>query len=133
VNPIFERDGWRCVVTGDRAESVHHRIHGDRTDMRPSNLLSVSGSGTTGGHGWIEAHWKFAAHPSRGWTVSKFDPSGGPPDTTKIPVFMANGPLGTGMYLLDDDYNIRLADDPDDLPRSPLGGVYHLPRPEGPG
>ena len=98
MNPVHQRDGGKCVVTGGPAETVHHRVHGNRSDMRPANLLSVSGSGVTVGHGWIEAHPAAAA--TRGWTVSKHDPR----DLTDIPVWMENGPLGRGWYLLDNEY-----------------------------
>jgi hypothetical protein len=101
---IFERDGWRCVVCGGRAQSVHHRVHGNRSDRRPSNLVSTCGDGTRGDHGWIEAHFKAAA--KRGWTVSRHDRR----PTAEIPVFMANGPLGTGEYLLGDDLTLNLAE-----------------------
>ena len=102
MNLAHERDGRRCVVFGILAETTHHRIHGDRSNMRPSNLLSVSGSGTTGGHGWIE-HNPLAAREAYGWTVSKHDPR----DLTEIPAWMEAGPFGQGWYLLDDEWGFR--------------------------
>jgi hypothetical protein len=97
VNPVHERDGGRCAVHGDQAQTVHHRVHGDRADMRSSGLLSVCGDGTTGGHGWIEAHPQAARE--RGWTVSRHHLA----PLTEIPVWMEAGPYGRGWYLLDDD------------------------------
>jgi hypothetical protein len=96
-NPIFVRDAYRCAVTGRRAESVQHRIHGNRSNNRTSNLVAMSGDGTRGGHGWVEAHWDLA-HKA-GWTVAKNDPR----DLTEIPVFLIAGPFGQGWYGLDDD------------------------------
>jgi len=99
-NPVHDRDGGKCVMHGDRAETVHHRNH-NHSDDRPSNRVSVCGSGTTGAHGWIEAHPAAAGLESfRGWTVSKHDPR----PLTEIPVWMAQGPYGEGWYLLDDEY-----------------------------
>lgn len=96
--PIFERDGGKCVVHGDRAQTVHHRNH-HHTDNRPSNRLSICGSGTTAGHGWVEAHPEAAGvrGGGPGWTVTRHGI-----DTTQVPVWMAAGPYGQGWYLLDD-------------------------------
>ena len=99
--PVFERDGYRCVVHGDRAQTVHHRNH-RHSDPRPSVRLSVCGSGTTGAHGWIEAHPAaagLAGEDGPGWTISR--------DTmfpTLVKVWYENGPYGPGWYLLDDQY-----------------------------
>ena len=85
--PIFERDGGWClyrvpgVCRGGKAESVDHRVHGNRRNRAPSNLVSVCGDGTTGCHGWKEAHPDEAA--ARGWTVSRHGA-----DTTKIPILL---------------------------------------------
>lgn len=100
-NPIHKRDGWRCVMHGDRAATVHHRNHRHR-DGRPSVRISTCGSGTTGAHGWIEAHPRLAGlglEHGPGWTISRHAlfPS-------LIPVWYEHGPLGQGWYLLDDDY-----------------------------
>jgi hypothetical protein len=113
VNPIHTRDGGKCVVHGDRAETVHHRNH-DHSDDRPSNRISVCGSGTTGAHGWIEAHPAGAGvgGDGPGWTVSRHGArspdliigSVRRVDTTQVPVWMEAGPYGQGWYLLDDDY-----------------------------
>jgi hypothetical protein len=111
-NPIHKRDGWRCCVHGDQAQTVHHRNH-DHSDDRPSNRISTCGSGTTGAHGWVEAHPAeagLAGEDGPGWTVTRHGPRlTGPAkrsrvDTTQIPVWMANGPYGQGWYLLTDDF-----------------------------
>jgi hypothetical protein len=118
VNAIHERDGGRCVGCGRRAESVHHRVHGNRKDMRASNLLSVCGDGVAGCHGFIEAHP--AAAMERGWTVSRYAPGGGPVDTTMRPVWLPFGLLGKGWYLLDDAAGLNLVvaglNWPEDIP-----------------
>lgn len=97
--PIFERDGYRCVVHGDRAQTVHHRNH-NHGDNRPSNRISVCGSGTTGAHGWIEAHPAEAGldEGGPGWTIYHGD------DPAYQRVWYENGPYGRGWYLLDDEY-----------------------------
>jgi hypothetical protein len=101
VNPTHERDGGRCVVTGKPAQTTHHRVHGNRSDMRPSNLLSVQGDGTVGAHSWIEHHPAAAGLDSLlGWYVSKHDQR----DLTEIPVWYEAGPFGQGLYLLDDSW-----------------------------
>lgn len=95
MNPIHDRDGGRCVIHGDQAQTVHHRNH-IHADDRPSNRISVCGSGTTRAHGWIEGHWALAN--THGWTISKYEP-----DPRTIPVWMEAGPYGRGWYLLDDE------------------------------
>lgn len=100
MNPIHDRDGGKCVVHGDRAETVHHRNH-RHTDDRPSVRISVCGSGTTGAHGFIEAHPIAAGITGEGpgWTISKSIMF-----PTLVPVWYAAGPYGRGWYLLTDDY-----------------------------
>jgi hypothetical protein len=97
-NPIHDRDDGKCVVhAACAAESVHHRNH-RHTDDRPSNRVSVCGSGTTGAHGWIEAHW--AAANAKGWTISK-----AVADPRERWVWYTQGPYGLppGWYQLDDN------------------------------
>lgn len=70
---VIQRDEGRCVITGeylvdpDTLEpltqySIHHRrprgMGGSKDPVTdsPENLLLVSGTGTTGSHGWIESH-----------------------------------------------------------------------------
>jgi hypothetical protein len=100
---IMERDGHRCARCGEQAATCHHRIHGNRADRRPSVLLAVCGDGTTGCHGWIEAHPRDSR--TMGWTVSKHGR-----DPARVPVWMENGVLGRGWYLLADDLTIRLVE-----------------------
>ena len=57
--PACERCGRQVVTVG---RSIHHRkprrMGGTRSaaTQAASNLLVVCGSGTTGCHGWVEAH-----------------------------------------------------------------------------
>lgn len=70
---VIERDQGRCVVTGafvvdpDTLRpygqfSIHHRrprgMGGSKDPAvnSPANLLLLSGTGTTGAHGWVESH-----------------------------------------------------------------------------
>lgn len=112
ANITHERDGGWCVAqvpgtcrASRQAETVHHRVHGNRSDMRPQVLLSVCGDGTQGCHGWIERHPRVAA--DRGWTVRRaghglpVDYAAGA-DPATVPVWYANGPLGQGWYYLDE-------------------------------
>jgi hypothetical protein len=60
---VGARDIWCCVVCGRHlgasGSTLHHRRNrgsggsSDPAINRPSNLLTVCGSGTTGCHGWI--------------------------------------------------------------------------------
>jgi hypothetical protein len=103
--PIYARDGWRCAyqvpgVCRGRAESVDHRIHGDHSDQRPSNRISACGDGTTGCHGWKEAHP--AAAGAKGWTVSRH----GDRDTSQVPAHLDHPVYGPGWFRLGDDGGI---------------------------
>ena len=104
-NPIHERDGGRCVVHGDAAETVHHRDH-HHGNNRPSTRVATCGPGTTGAHGWIEANPAAAGllEDGPGWTVTRHGA-----DTTQIPMWMEAGPYGKGWYLLDDEYGFWAA------------------------
>lgn len=75
---VYERDGHacaRCGRTGDESGrcSLHHRrargAGGDKLgrSARPSNLLVLCGSGTTGCHGWVESHR--AEAEAHGWLL----------------------------------------------------------------
>lgn len=103
---IYERDGYRCCRCGTFATSIQHRIHGNRSDMRSSNLIAACGDGTRGCHGWME-HNRNAAR-AKGWEVSRHGPRAA---TQAAPVFLANHPLAPapdgGWFLLDDDYGLR--------------------------
>lgn len=72
----WKRDQGRCVRCGRHLEgiqaSLHHRILGNRTDNRPSNLIWLCGSGTTGCHLWVHANG--TASRDAGWIVSRHGP-----------------------------------------------------------
>ena len=102
---IHQRDGNRCARCGRRSQSVQHRIHGDRSDNRASNLVAMCGSGTTGCHGWAESHRK-DAREVWGWEVSKHRRQ----DTTTVPVWYENHPLGRGWFLLRDDLTVEIVE-----------------------
>jgi hypothetical protein len=63
---VYERDGGRCVACGARTEQIQHRVArgmGGRRSVEadawvnsPASLVLLCGSGTTGCHGWVEAH-----------------------------------------------------------------------------
>lgn len=64
---VETRCGGRCERCGTAGYTVHHRrkrSQGGSWDA--SNLLALCGSGTTGCHGWVEAHPK-AAHEQGFW------------------------------------------------------------------
>jgi hypothetical protein len=118
VNAIHTRDGGKCCGCGGHARSVQHRIHGNRSDNRPSNLLSFCGDGVTGCHGYAEHHRAEAR--LWGWEVSKHRRG----DTTTAKAWMENGPYGRGFYLLDDDGGLRLVEPSNEegpLARAPWG------------
>lgn len=105
---IHDRDGGRCVRDGavlspqPGSYSEHHRILGNRADNRPSNKLSLCGSGTTGCHGWVHAHPREARE--KGWIVTRH----GPRDATRtVPVWYSQPGLRTGWYLLGDDGSLE--------------------------
>lgn len=61
---VAERAGGRCEAAIEnvcivRPGSMHHRFKPGRL-WNPSNLLHLCGDGTTGCHGYIEAHPKWA-------------------------------------------------------------------------
>ena len=61
---VIVRDEGRCVRGGDPIQgfdfSVQHRVArgmgGSRHAARPSALILLCGSATTGCHGWVESH-----------------------------------------------------------------------------
>jgi hypothetical protein len=74
---VAQRSGGRCEAVIDYVcvglgESMHHRRKALRV-WEPSNVLHVCGSGTTGCHGWIEAHPK-EAHNLGLWLWEYEDP-----------------------------------------------------------
>ena len=90
VAAVLERSGYRCEacgkLVGDQRGtdySIHHRRARGMGGTRwfgcnlPSNLLVLCGSGTTGCHGYVEAHRFHAANA--GWLVSRYkDPADTP-------------------------------------------------------
>lgn len=98
---VRQRDSYRCVRCGkspaDAVLSTQHRqargMGGTRRASvnAPSNLITLCGTGTTGCHGWVEAHPVEAR--ANGWAVASWDN----PATT--PVLTPRG-----WVLLDDDF-----------------------------
>lgn len=100
---VLARDAFSCVscgrhVGGSTDYSIHHRIprgmggSSDERLNRPSNLVTLCGTGTTGCHGWAESQrdlaraWgyllyrlsepsKVAVYTYLGWTL--YDDDGG--------------------------------------------------------
>jgi hypothetical protein len=74
-NLMDERDGYCCVRCGKSLYSAltfsrHHRrmrSHAFPGLHKPSNLILLCGSGTTGCHGWVHAHP--AESYRNGWLV----------------------------------------------------------------
>lgn len=81
VKLVRERDDWRCArCAGWGPLSTQHRVArgmgGSRLEAinLPSNLLTLCGSGTTGCHGWVEHHPRWAQ--AHGWSVPRWqDPA----------------------------------------------------------
>lgn len=63
---VVDRDRGRCLRCGGPGSNLHHRTArgmggaGPRANS-PANLIVLCGSGTTGCHGWVEAHPTAAA------------------------------------------------------------------------
>jgi hypothetical protein len=75
---VAQRSGGQCEAAIDHvctrtASSMHHRRKAGRV-WAPSNVLHLCGSGTTGCHGWIEAHPE-AAHALGLWLWNHEDPA----------------------------------------------------------
>ena len=108
MSAVTDRDGGRCVACGQPAPQVrlaeHHRILGRRADNRPSNTLTLCGTGNVppGCHGTAHQHPRRAR--SRGYIVSRHGPAAA---TLTIPVWYNQPALArVGWFLLDDDYNL---------------------------
>ena len=75
---VFERAQGGCERCGRDLTyefwSQHHRqprgLGGTSKPDRPSNLLLLDGSGTSGCHGWVESHREEAMR--FGWLVSQY-------------------------------------------------------------
>lgn len=107
---IFTRDGGndqagKCVRCGERANTTQHRVHGNRADRRPSNLLSACmGPGTRDCHGYMEAHRRESR--TWGWEVHKAHRD----RTATLAAWFEVGPEGRGWYLLADDLTYKLVE-----------------------
>jgi len=98
---VRERAGGRCEVRIPEVcqgyhDNTHHRLKAGRI-WAPSNLLAVCGSGTTGCHGWIEAH-----------------PAHGDGEPAHVPVFL-RPVYGPWWYILDDEGLLIMHTEKDDL------------------
>lgn len=94
---VRQRDGHRCQMCGgsivDQPSSIHHRrrrgMGGSALLERPSNLVRLCGTGTTGCHGFVESQRNLAT--VRGWLLGYLDD----PETTPLLCY-------DGWVLLDD-------------------------------
>lgn len=76
VQQVRARDGHACVIClSPDPLTTQHRVSrgmgGSLPDWvnLPANLITLCGSGTTGCHGWVEAHPTFAQEA--GWSVRR--------------------------------------------------------------
>lgn len=78
-NIVRTRDGSRCQMCGcsivDAPSSIHHRrrrgMGGSALLERPSNLVRLCGTGTTGCHGFVESNRTQST--TRGWLLGFLD------------------------------------------------------------
>jgi len=117
MNHITDRDGAQCVCCGTplagQRYSVHHRIYGNRGDNRPSNLVTLLGTGTTLHH--MQAHRRKStwAIPN-GYAVSRHAAREA---TLVVPVWYYQPALGrVGWFLLDDDGGLTAYQGPELAP-----------------
>ena len=95
---VRSRDGHRCQMCGasilNQPSSIHHRrrrgMGGSALLERPSNLVRLCGTGTTGCHGFVESQRTLAT--VRGWLLGFLDD----PEATPLSCF-------DGWVLLSDD------------------------------
>lgn len=108
---VLTRSGGRCelAIPGvclGVAGTVHHRLKRSAGGpWSPSNLLRACGSGTTGCHGWTEAH-PADAQAAGTWLLRGEDPA-------VEPVIMAPGHLWRAWWLLDEEGIYRWVAEPD--------------------
>jgi hypothetical protein len=96
---VSERSGGVCEVCGGaRATNKHHRVKAGRV-WRPSNVLDVCGSGTTGCHGRIESYPD--ASKEQGWWLLPVQ------DPARAPVWI----FGRGFVFLSDTGEIHDVED----------------------
>jgi hypothetical protein len=113
-----------CVACGFRLDagneqgSLHHRIHGNRSDNRPSNKLVLHGTGITGCHdraritGNASAERQVGEAERRGLVITRHAPVS---FTLSTPVFYDQPHLArVGWYLLDDEAGLHGPLDADD-------------------
>lgn len=99
------RDEWRCCVCGesvyDKQASIHHRRNrgsggsGDPAINRPSNLLLVCGTGSTGCHGALTDNAQRLVALDAGWIVLL--------NTTDDPIDVPVHHAVHGLIYLDDE------------------------------
>lgn len=104
INDLVDaRDGYRCVRCGVSLVSVpgsrHHRVRRRDTADKPSVLVLLCGSGTTGCHGWAHAHPKAARRLGLIVPAVRRPPL----DTTTIPCVGIRHDGKSGWFLLDDE------------------------------
>lgn len=97
---VFQRDMWRCIICGREVgampASIHHRkprgMGGtkDPSVNKPSNLIVLCGTGTTGCHGRVEGDRAHARE--EGWLISQWA------DPVEVPIRYSDG----NMYYLTD-------------------------------
>lgn len=110
MNP---RDG-HCVACDHHGQTglplaEHHRILGNRDDDRPSNKLSLCGTGNVppGCHGETHSHRKTFGNRN-GYIVTRHGPRTA---TLEVPVYFNQPSLGrVGWYLLDDHWGLTRCD-----------------------
>lgn len=104
---VLARDAWRSARSGEPVtpwDSCHHRkLKGQGGKDTPENRVMLTGSGTTGDHGWVHAN---PAEAKRlGWLVPSWaDPAAWP---------MWSEPRRSWVLL------------------TPAGGVLEIPAPPG--
>ncbi|WP_017791901.1 hypothetical protein [Leucobacter salsicius] len=106
----MDRSAWSSVPvqSGPMGSSTHHRQLRSRGGKHaPSNLVTLTGSGTTGEHGWVHANPAIAT--VLGYMVNSWD------EPAEIPIFRVApyGP-GYGWYLQDDEAQLTPCPPPTD-------------------